>query len=98
MGRRIYILPLDTVFDHIFACRREQSRPTPFVHGVLHERPHGRYSNLGWHPVGFNGLFLLIYVTAPGCTALIHGPVALGLWNPGSLLCMRRTMARTIKI
>ncbi len=78
MGRRIHILSLDTILDHIFARRRKQSRPTPFIHGVLHERPYGFYSNLRYGPVGINGLFLLVRTYTPRMHSVDPGPGGLG--------------------
>lgn len=51
-----YVLPLDALLDDVLARRREQRRPAPFIHGILHERLDGRDAHLAQRPVRVHGL------------------------------------------
>lgn len=78
-----YVLPLDALLDDVLARRREQRRPAPFIHGILHKRLDGRDAHLAQRPVRVHGLRELVRRDAAGVHGVDPGPVELGALEAG---------------
>ena len=78
-----YVLPLNALLDDVLARRREQRRSAPFIHGILHERLHGREPHLGCGPVRLYGLRRLIRRDATRMRGVDPGAVVFGTLEAG---------------
>jgi len=73
-----YILSLDTLLDHVFACCSKESRPTTFIHRVLHEWFNSIDANFPYCSIGINSLLLLIRLYATRVSSVDPWPHSLG--------------------
>lgn len=80
---KTHVLPLNPLLDNVLARRREQGRPAPFVHGILHKRLERLDPDLARRPVRLHGLAQLVRRDAARVRGVDPRPVVLWALEPG---------------